>query len=277
MKHLAIILLCLACCVFAQAPANRVVTKNIRYRAEEEYVNDYIKERCVLDINAPENAKDCTVVVWYHGGGLTGGSKSVPAPFFERNKKQPIIVCGMGYRLAKKNGCKVVDCLQDAAAGLAWVMKNIQNYGGDPQKVFVSGHSAGGYLTLMLGMDPRWLAPYGITPSQIKGLIPESGQCLSHFTYRAEKGMKKTEPLVDDMAPIFHAKNAAQIPPVLLLTGDREMEMLGRYEENALLRRMLLINGHTDVTLYEFQGYGHGMTQPAVDPLIRFVNRVTGK
>ena len=172
MKHLAIILLCLACCVFAQAPANRVVTKNIRYRAEEEYVNDYIKERCVLDINAPENAKDCTVVVWYHGGGLTGGSKSVPAPFFERNKKQPIIVCGMGYRLAKKNGCKVVDCLQDAAAGLAWVMKNIQNYGGDPQKVFVSGHSAGGYLTLMLGMDPRWLAPYGITPSQIKGLIP---------------------------------------------------------------------------------------------------------
>jgi hypothetical protein len=129
----------------------------------------------------------------------------------------------------------------------------------------------------MLGMDPRWLAPYGITPSQIKGLIPESGQCLSHFTYRAEKGMKKTEPLVDDMAPIFHAKNAAQIPPVLLLTGDREMEMLGRYEENALLRRMLLINGHTDVTLYEFQGYGHGMTQPAVDPLIRFVNRVTAQ
>ena len=55
------------------------------------------------------------------------------------------------------------------------------------------------------------------------------------------------------------------------MTGDREMEMIGRYEENAYLMRMLKVIGHPDVTLYEFQGYGHNMVEPAMDPMLRWI------
>jgi hypothetical protein len=66
----------------------------------------------------------------------------------------------------------------------------------------------------------------------------------------------------------------ADAPPLLLITGDREMEMLGRYEENAYLMRMMKIVGHTATTLYEMDGYGHNMTEPAFPLLLKEVQRI---
>ena len=66
-------------------------------------------------------------------------------------------------------------------------------------------------------------------------------------------------------------------PPILLITGDREKELLGRYEENAYLFRMLKVSGHQDVTLFEIDGYGHGMTDPAHPLLLKFVKRMRSK
>ena len=61
-------------------------------------------------------------------------------------------------------------------------------------------------------------------------------------------------------------------PPLLLITGDRELEMLGRYEENAYLWRMMKVAGHTDTTLYELDGFNHGqMAVPAFPLLVRFI------
>lgn len=258
------------------AAETRKVATNIRYRTDNDCAgNAYMLERCVLDINYPEGVSNAVVILWFHGGGLTGGNKHIPLDFYTRNNKQPCLVVGVGYRLAGKHDIQGADCIRDAAAALTWVFAHIAEYGGDPAKVFISGHSAGGYLTMMIGMDPRWLAEHGCDISQIKGLIPMSGQAITHLRLRAEKNLNIRQPLVDDFAPIYHASQGPKIAPMLLLTGDREMEMLGRYEENALLARMLKINGHKDITLYEFQGYGHGMTTPATTPLINFVNRVS--
>ena len=272
----AILVCAMAFAMGAHAAETRKVATNIRYRTDNDCAsNAYMHERCVLDIDYPEGVSNAVVILWFHGGGLTGGNKHIPRDFYTRNSKQPTIVVGANYRLAGQHDCKGADSIRDAAAALAWVFTHIADYGGDPAKVFVSGHSAGGYLTMMIGMDPRWLAEQGCDISQIKGHIPMSGQALTHFRIRSEMGMNNKQPLVDDFAPIYHASQGAKIAPMLLLTGDREMEMLGRYEENALLARMLKINGHKDITLYEFQGYGHGMTTPATTPLINFVNRVS--
>ena len=62
------------------------------------------------------------------------------------------------------------------------------------------------------------------------------------------------------------------LPPILLITGDRELEMVGRYEENAYLMRMLKLNKHP-VTLYELQGYGHNMTKPAMPLLVNYLKK----
>ena len=126
----------------------------------------------------------------------------------------------------------------------------------------------------MVGMDKRWLANHDIDANQIAGLIPFSGHTITHFTVREERGIKGEQPIIDELAPIYHVRNDA--PPLLLITGDRELEMLGRYEENAYMWRMMQVVKHPDSTIHELDGFNHGqMAEPAHPLLVRFVNRVS--
>jgi len=179
-------------------------------------------------------------------------------------------VVAVNYRLYPKVKAPVY--IEDAAAAVAWVFNHIEEYGGDPDLIFISGHSAGGYLTSMVGMDKRWLDKYEIDANRIAGLIPFSGHTITHFTVRKEQGIESTQVVIDDLAPLFHVRNDA--PPLLLITGDREMEMMGRYEENAYMMRMMKVVGHPDTRLYEMDGYGHNMLTPAFPLLINEVKRI---
>ncbi len=75
----------------------------------------------------------------------------------------------------------------------------------------MSGHSAGGYLASMVGLDKRWLARHGVDADQIAGLIPFSGHAITHFTIREERGLPGTQPVVDDLAPLYHVRAAAGV------------------------------------------------------------------
>lgn len=229
----------------------------------------YLKERCVLDVYYPKNSKSFATVIWFHGGGLTSGEKELP----EALKNQGIAVISVNYRL----GPKVVapKYIEDAAAATAWVFKNINTFGGDASLIFVSGHSAGGYLATMIGLDKKWLNAQGIDANKIAGLIPFSGQAITHFLVRKERGIPETQPVIDEYAPLFHVR--ADAPPLLLITGDRELELLGRYEENAYLMRMMKIAGHKNTKLYELDGFGHNMTEPAFPLLLNEVRRIVGE
>jgi acetyl esterase/lipase len=238
----------------------------------EDIINqtdDYINDRCKLDIYYPENKKEFTTIVWFHGGGLTGGSKELP----EYLKKKGVCIVGVNYRLSPHVGAP--SYIEDAAAAVAWVFNNIEDYGGDSSKIFVSGHSAGGYLTMMIGLDKTYLSEHNIDANKIAGLIPLSGQTITHFNIRENMGMKDTQPLVDKFAPLFHVRNDA--PPLLLITGDRELEMLGRYEENAYLARMMKVVGHKQTRLLELQGYDHGMTYPAFPLTLKEIEQILQK
>jgi hypothetical protein len=125
----------------------------------------------------------------------------------------------------------------------------------------------------MIGLDKQWLGAHGEDANVIAGLIPFSGHTITHFTPREEKGVKDTQPIIDAMAPLFHIR--ADAPPLILITGDRNMEMLGRYEENAYMMRMMQVIGHPATKLYELQGYGHGMTEPAFPILLREIKSIT--
>ena len=154
------------------------------------------------------------------------------------------------------------------------MFNNIRKYGGNPNQIFVSGHSAGGYLTSMIGLDKKWLAKHNIDADKIAGLIPFSGHTITHFTVREEMGIPGKQPIVDEMAPLFHVRSDA--PPLILITGDRELELLGRYEENAYLMRMMKVIGHEKTTLYELDGFDHvGMVKPAYYILLDYLSSVT--
>jgi len=238
------------------------ILENISYRSAEEAAgDDYIAERCKLDIYYPAGGKNFTTVVWFHGGGITGGNKHIP----EKLKKQGIAVVAVNYRLSPN--VKNPAYIEDAAAAVAWTFKNIEKYGGDVSKIVVSGHSAGGYLASMVGLDKKWLAEFSIDANNIAMLVPFSGHTITHFTIREERGIKGTQPVVDEFAPLFHVRKDA--PPLVLITGDRELEMLGRYEENAYLWRMMNVAGHTETKLYELDGFDHGgMASPAYEILL---------
>ena len=128
---------------------------------------------------------------------------------------------------------------------------------------------------MMLGLDKRWLKKYHVDADQLAGLIPFSGQAISHFSYRKMLGIPNLQPTIDEYAPLFHVRKDA--PPIVLITGDRELELFGRYEENAYLWRMLKLVGHPDVRLYEIGGHGHGtMGEPAHHILKNHIKRILG-
>ena len=246
----------------AQPEEGRTV-RDVPYREAGDSLRD--DPMCRLDLVCPAGAEGFPTVVWFHGGGLTGGRREIPEELLAGG----LAVAGVEYRLSPQT--PVAGCLEDAAAAVAWVVRHIASYGGDPELIFLAGHSAGGYLVSMLGLDKRWLAAQGLDPDRaVAAVIPYSGQAVTHFTRRAELGMPAGQPLVDDMAPLFHVR--ADAPPMLLLSGDRELEMLGRYEENAYFWRMLRIAGHSDVRLLEFDGYDHGnMPQAGHPAAVRYI------
>lgn len=249
---------------YAQKNLEYETVKNILYR-DNPSKDSYVDSLCRMDLYYPVGKKDFPTVIWLHGGSLTGGKRSIP----ERLKNQGFAIVGVDYRLTPR--VKVADCIDDAAASAAWVVNNISKYGGDPSKIVLAGHSAGGYLTFMLGLDKRWMNNYGMDPdSTFKALIPYSGQVVTHFSRRKELGLPDTKVTVDDMAPLNHVR--PDCPPMLMITGDREMEMLGRYEENAYFWRMMKLVGHPDITLYELDGFKHGnMPAPAHDLTVRYI------
>jgi hypothetical protein len=126
----------------------------------------------------------------------------------------------------------------------------------------------------MITLDKSYLSKYNIDANKIAGIIPFSGQAITHFTIRKENGIKSTQPIIDKYAPLYFVR--ADAPPMLLITGDREMELLGRYEENAYLCRMMKLAGHKQTRLYELQGFDHGgMGEPAYPLLIKEVNTIS--
>jgi len=241
--------------------------ENIHYYSDSVNKSDnYINERCVLDIYFPKNIKNYATIVWFHGGGLTSYHKEIP----EKLKEKGVAIIGVNYRLHPK--VKAPKYIEDAAAAVSWAFNNIEKYGGNKSLIFASGHSAGGYLTSMIGLDKSYLNAHNIDANNIAGLIPFSGHTITHFTVRKEMGIPGTRPIVDNLAPLYHVRPDA--PPLLLITGDRELEMLGRYEENAYLMRMMKVIGHKKTKILELDGYNHGgMAQPAFPLLLKEVQK----
>jgi acetyl esterase/lipase len=236
----------------------------ISYREGE---TGYAAERCWLDYYYPVNRKKFATVIWLHGGGLTSGEPVVP----DALKNQGFAVASVGYRLHP--AVKAPVYLEDAAAATAWVLRCAEQFGAAPDQVVLAGASAGAYLALMVGLDPSWLAVHGVHPNRLAGIGSLTGQAVTHFTVRAEQGLPGHQATIDALAPLYHVR--ADAPPVLLVTGDRRLELFGRYEENAYLARMFTLAGHRHHPLHELTGRDHAAVEQAAHPLlIDFVHSV---
>ena len=263
---LTVILICLSLLAVGQN-TDYLQKNNVPYYPNQgKDLENLISERCRLDVYYPKSRAKFSTLIWFHGGGLTAGNKEIPAELMDKG----ICVIGVGYRLSP--AVTSPGYIEDAAAAVAWVFDNIEKMGGDTSRIFLSGHSAGAYLVSMITLDKSWLNKYKIDANRIAGLISLSGQAITHFTIRKENGLAETKVVVDELAPLHFVR--ADAPPILLITGDRELELLGRYEENAFLMRMMTVTGHRNTRLMELQGYGHDMAKPAFPLLLKEINRI---
>lgn len=130
-----------------------------------------IKHR--LDLFVPEGLQDAPVLIFVHGGGWSSGDKNLYAFVGRAFAQQGFVTAVINYRLSPQ--VQHPAHIEDVARAFAWVYKNIAQYGGNPEKIFVMGHSAGGHLTALLALDEKYLQAHGLTLAAIRGAIPISG------------------------------------------------------------------------------------------------------
>jgi arylformamidase len=160
MKPVTCLLLVVLTCA-TDAFAQRV-TRDIAYASAHE--------RQVLDVYAPDGAKNLPVVFWIHGGGWQAGNKTMvgvkPKAFMEAG----LVFVSISYRLLPS--VDMAALTSDVATALGWVHKNIATYGGDPTRLLVMGHSAGGQLAALMCTDEKYVNAGGFSLTTIKGCMP---------------------------------------------------------------------------------------------------------
>lgn len=170
-----------------------------------------------LDIYRPVTAlPDAPVVVFFYGGSWNSGSKDDYGFVGEALASRGIVVVIADYRLYPQVRYPLF--LQDGAQAVAWAYQHSAEYGGDPRKLYVMGHSSGAYNAAMLALDPQWLAGVGLSPSVFKGWIGLAGPYdflpIENRDVRPVFFYPDSPP---DSQPINHVSQSA--PPSLLIAS----------------------------------------------------------
>lgn len=190
-------------------------------------------ERQVLDIYSPADAKDLPVVFWIHGGGWQTGDKSdvkiKPRVFMEKG----FVFVSTNYRLLPDVDMGTI--IRDVARSVRWLHDHIAEYGGDPQRMLIMGHSAGAQLAALICTDDRYLKAEGLSFSILKGCVPVDGDTYDipaiittaeirrqvHGLPQAKVGHREkfgSDPAKHvDFSAVTHVAKDKGIPPFLIL------------------------------------------------------------
>jgi acetyl esterase/lipase len=151
-----------------QAAPVRII-KDLAYYAGEGA--DDKKHR--LDLYLPKAEKPFPVLMWIHGGAWAMGDRALFGAIGERFAERGIGCAVISYRLSP--GVKHPEHVKDCARAFAWLHANVKTHGGDPDRLFVFGQSAGGHLSALLTLDSKYLADLKVPEGAIKGTVPLSG------------------------------------------------------------------------------------------------------
>lgn len=202
-----------------------------------------------LDIYVPASrTKNAPVLIYLHGGGFKEGDRAHYGYIAEPYAKQGIITVVPSYRLTPA-GFHYPAQADDARAVVLWLHKNIGKYGGNPNVIFLTGHSAGAILTADIGVDRSWLKEKGIAPGIIKGIVPISGH------YDIAPGERPdyapTRELEVRASALRHIKDPA--PIAIVVYGSQEVQ---RRASSEALANALKAKG-VEANVLALQGEDH--------------------
>jgi len=223
MRHLAALALALTLAAVARA---QTIKQNIPYAGVDD-------EKRTLDVYAPAGAKDLPVVFWIHGGGWQAGDKTdvklKPKAFMDKG----FVFVSTNYRLLP--AVDMGTLTRDVARSFRWVQDHVAEYGGDPKRVLVGGHSAGAQLAALICTDERYLKAEGVSFDVLKGCVPVDGDTYDvpaiievaetrwrvhgmppqKFGHRAKFGDDPAKHR--DFSAVNHVAKGKGIPPFLIL------------------------------------------------------------
>ncbi len=225
MNHLSLLLVAVAFLSESEARAQDV-KRNIPY-VEKAH------ERQVLDVYSPPKAKNLPVVFWIHGGGWQAGDKSdvqiKPRVFADKG----FVFVSTNYRLLPSVDMATI--VRDVAKSIHWVHDHIAEYGGDPKRLLIMGHSAGAQLAALICTDDRYLKAEGLSLAITIGCVPVDGDTYdvpaiietaetrwkvhglppAKFGHREKFGNEPAKHR--DFSAVTHVAKDKGIPPFLIL------------------------------------------------------------
>lgn len=213
-----------------------------------------------LDVYVPAGAaQPLPVVVFFYGGGWQEGRREDYRFAGEALASRGCVAVVPDYRVYPE--VRYPEFLRDAAAAVRWVHDHVGDYGGDPTRLFVMGHSAGAYNAAMLALDNRWLAEVGLDPQRmLRGWIGLSGPYdflpIKTPVIQTIFGPRDQWPATQPIAYV-----SATAPPALLMTGDADTRVLPRNSERLAAR---MREAGVAVTEHVYPGLGHGRTVAAL-------------
>lgn len=202
-------------------------TKDIPYKATSS--SGFNPEKNVLDVYRPNGKADkpAPVVVFFHGGNWDSGSKNIYWFIGRRLAKQGVVAVIPSYRLSPD--VQVPAMADDCAQAVLWVKNHIAEFGGDPSRIFVMGHSAGGGLAALLAVQDTYFAKLGLTQNPIKGAILDDPAGINMYDYLEEMKYPSDKQYLTsfgdkpegwrEVSPFYQVRSGA--PPTLLFVGGK--------------------------------------------------------
>jgi len=208
-----------------------------RFRARYEHVKRDIafhpEMNVRLDVYSPSVGAHHPVLILVHGGSWSKYNKEMFAPAAMKLLPEAMVVVIPDHTLYPHAGYEQMT--HEVAAALSWTLENIEQYGGDPERVVVAGHSSGGHLVGLAVMDRRFLQAYGHDKGEVRGLVFASSGYDLRAQYACEKtrggtrGTRLMKTMVGVAGGVENFPRASPInyvqrdlPPILILHGDED-------------------------------------------------------
>lgn len=222
------------------------VRKELRHELDVPYGKN-AKQR--VDLYFPvQKATDAPVLLFLHGGGFREGDRKQYGYVAEPFAKQGILTVVASYRLTS-GGFEYPDQPDDAKAIVTWIYRNIAKYGGNPDAIYVSGHSAGAILTADIGVDLAWMDAVNVPRPALRGIVPISGSYDLRNSKRKE--YLPTPEAEEKASALLHVN--APAPVAIVAYGSKEDRLR---EPSAALVKALEAKGSKARTL-SLEGEDH--------------------
>ena len=225
--------------------------KNVQHVGKNVGFGDHGLTLDIWSSNQASNSSKRPVLIFWYGGGWVKGSRQDYAFAAKAFAKQGFVVVVPDYR--KVPTVRFPAFVEDGADAVKWVQDNIADYGGDPDLLAFSGHSAGAHTAVLLGLDTRWLMAAGADPAAVKVVVGLSGpyDFYPFDTKRSIDAMAEYEK-PELTQPVNFAR--ADAPAMLLVTSSKDTTVRPR---NAIALEAKLKAAGAEVKLINYEGLDH--------------------